>query len=133
MKGGCSVAKSNKSLTRRESTMLNYMKNGGNMKQAMIDAGYSASYADKNARYLLGIIGRDIEHEQEDIRSEKIKSVIEIQEWWSKQMDAVENDMSIRMKASEYLAKSQGGFIEKIQATMSYEDKLKEIVDEDEY
>lgn len=108
-------------LNRREQAVFNYMKNGGNMKKAMIDAGYSEKYADKNSRYLLGIVGEDIKTQQKNIQSSNIKSVKEIQEWWSEQMDNIENDMSIRMKASEHLAKSQGGFIDKIEADVKTE------------
>ena len=47
-------------LNRREQTIMNYMQNGGNIKKAMIDAGYSETYADRNSKYLLGIIGDEI-------------------------------------------------------------------------
>lgn len=103
-------------LDRREQTKINYMKNGGNMKKAMIDAGYSETYADKNARYLMGIIGDDIKNEQNDIRSDEIKSVVEIQKWWSSIVDDNEIDMNTRMKASENIVKSRGGFIQKVEA-----------------
>lgn len=99
-------------LNRREQTKLNYMQNGGNMKKAMIDAGYSETYADKNARYLLGIIGEQIAKEQKEIKSDKIKTVSQIQERWSTWMDSGELTYSERIKCSELLAKSQGGFIE---------------------
>lgn len=99
-------------LNRREQTKLNYMQNGGNMKKAMIDAGYSETYADKNARYLLGIIGEQIAEEQNGIKSDKIKTVSQIQERWSAWMDNNELTYSERIKCSELLAKSQGGFIE---------------------
>lgn len=103
-------------LDRREQTKINYMKNGGNMKRAMIDAGYSETYADKNARYLMGIIGDDIKNQQNDIRSDEIKSVEEIQRWWSSIVDDNEADMNTRMKASENIVKSRGGFIQKVEA-----------------
>lgn len=104
-----------KSKDRQQQVILNYKANGGNMKKAMIDAGYSETYADRNSQYLLGIIGEEIKTQQNEIKSEKIKSVTEIQEWWTKQMDNVENDMKDRIKCSENLAKSQGAFIEKVE------------------
>ena len=123
-------------LNRREQTVINYKANGGNMKQAMIDAGYSESYADKNARYLLGIIGEQIKEEQNAIKSEKIKSVEEIQSWWAEIMDNTEADMKDRIRCSENLAKSQGAFIEKVQLNGSVNnpfagmstDELKELI-----
>lgn len=100
-------------LSRREQTKLNYMQNGGNMKKAMIDAGYSESYADKNSQYLLGIIGQQIKEEQKSIKSDKIKSIAQIQERWSEWMDSDELTYTEKIRCSELLAKSQGGFIDK--------------------
>lgn len=102
-------------LNRREQTIINYKSNGGNMKKAMIDAGYSENYADRNSKYLLGIIGERIKTEQSIIKSEKIKTVAEIQEWWAEMMDDVEAENKDRIKCSELLAKSQGAFIEKLE------------------
>ena len=102
-------------LSRREQTIINYKANGGNMKKAMIDAGYSETYADKNSKYLLGIIGEQIKSDQDSIKSKKIKSVEAIQEWWSETMDDETVEMKDRIKCSENLAKSQGAFIEKVE------------------
>lgn len=104
-------------LSRRDQTIMNYKENGGNMKQAMIDAGYSETYADKNSKYLLGIIGEQIKSEQNTIKSDKIKSVQQIQEWWSERMDDEELDWKDRIRCSEDLAKSQGAFIEKVEVS----------------
>jgi hypothetical protein len=106
-------------LNRREQTKINYLKNGGNMKKAMIDAGYSETYADKNARYLMGIIGNEIQEMQEDIRSDEIKSVEDIQRWWSTLVDDVDTDMITRMRASENIVKSRGGFIQKVETEVT--------------
>lgn len=120
---------SKEKLNRREQTILNYKANGGNMKRAMIDAGYSETYADRNSQYLLGIIGEQIKEEQKNIKNKNIKSVEDIQEWWSTQMDDPTNDMKDRIRCSENLAKSQGGFIDKLQVETGGEltDKLKEV------
>ena len=104
-------------LNRREQTKLNYMQNGGNLRKAMIDAGYTESYADKNSQYLWGIIGKEIEEEQNAIKSEKIKSIAEIQEWWSSNMDNPELTWGERTKNSELLARSQGGFVDNVNVT----------------
>ena len=102
-------------LTRRDQTVINYKANGGNMKKAMIDAGYSENYADRNSRYLMGIVGEQIKEDQQAIKSKKIKSVEEIQEWWAEQMDDDSLEMKDRIKCSENLARSQGAFIEKVE------------------
>lgn len=126
-------------LSRRDQTIINYKNNGGNMKRAMIDAGYSETYADRNSKYLLGIIGEQIKEEQKPIKSKKIKSVEKIQEWWSEQMDNEELEMRDRIKCSENLAKSQGAFIEKVDVTGQINnpmaglttDELKKLINDD--
>ena len=125
-------------LNRREQTIMNYMQNGGNIKKAMIDAGYSETYADRNSRYLLGIIGDEIKKAQENIRNDNIKSIEEVQQWWSEVMDDNEENTKNRLKASELLVKSKGGFIEKMEVTAKEDpfDKLKveelrQLIDDD--
>ena len=108
-----------KSKARQQQVILNYKANGGNMKKAMIDAGYSEAYADKNSKYLMGIIGEEIKAQQKEVVSEKIKSITEIQEWWSSVIDNEELKFENRVKCSELLAKSQGGFIDRIEADVN--------------
>ena len=125
-------------LNRREQTIMNYMQNGGNIKKAMIDAGYSETYADRNSKYLLGIIGDEIKKAQENIRNDNIKSIEEVQQWWSEVMDDNEENTKNRLKASELLVKSKVGFIEKMEVTAKEDpfDKLKveelrQLIDDD--
>lgn len=125
-------------LNRREQTIMNYMQNGGNIKKAMIDAGYSETYADRNSKYLLGIIGDEIKKAQGNIRNDNIKSIEEVQQWWSEVMDDKKESTKNRLKASELLVKSKGGFIEKMEVTAKEDpfDKLKveelrQLIDDD--
>lgn len=126
-------------LTRREQTAINYKKNGGNMKKAMIDAGYSESYADKNSKNLWGIIGEQIKEDQALIKDKEIKSIGEIQKWWSDKMDDEGEELKDRIRCSENLAKSLGAFVENVKvsgqinnpfAGLSTEE-LKRLADED--
>ena len=118
-------------LTRRQQAVLNYNANGGNMKRAMIDAGYSENYADKNARYLMGIIGEEIKATQDTIKSEKIKSVAQIQEWWTNIIEDEDADIKDKIKVSELLAKSQGGFIEKVEMNAKVNNPLEQLTTEE--
>jgi phage terminase small subunit len=127
-KGGGSMAEK---ISRREQTILNYKANGGNMKRAMIDAGYSETYADRNSKYLLGIIGEQIKEEQKAIKSKKIKSVTQIQEWWAEMMDDAEVEHKDRIKCSELLAKSQGAFIDKVEVNGQINNPLAGLSSED--
>lgn len=113
---------------RQEKAMLNYKANGGNMKKAMIDAGYSELYADRNSKYLLGIVGEQIKEEQALIKDAKIKSIEEIQEWWSANVDNDELDIKDRIKSSELLARSQGGFIDTIKGDLNVSSKLEDLL-----
>jgi phage terminase small subunit len=121
------------SKAKQQQVILNYKANGGNMKKAMIDAGYSESYADKNSKYLLGIIGEEIQNQQNEIKQEKIKDIVEIQEWWTTMMNDENQDPKDRIKCSELLAKAQGAFILKVDAEVQTETTINiELVDDDE-
>lgn len=113
---------------RQEKALLNYKANGGNMKRAMIDAGYSELYADRNSQYLLGIIGEQIKKEQDSIKSEKIKSVEAIQEWWSSNVYNEELDIKDRLKSSELLVRSQGGFVDNLKGDINVSKKLEDLL-----
>lgn len=113
---------------RQEQAMLNYKANGGNMKKAMIDAGYSENYADKNSQYLMGIIGEHIKEEQATIKNEKIKSIEEVQRFWSDNIDNAELDMKDRLKSSELLVRSQGGFIDNVKNDVNVHSKLEDLL-----
>ena len=115
-------------LDRREQTKINYMRNGGNMKKAMIDAGYSETYADKNSRYLMGIIGDEIKETQKEIKSDEIKSVEEVQRWWSSLIDDEAADMNTKMRASENIVRSQGGFIDRLKGDVNMSKKLEDLL-----
>ena len=106
-------------LDRREQTKINYMKNGGNMKKAMIDAGYSETYADRNSQYLMGIIGDEIKAMQDELKDDGIKSVKDVQRWWSSLMDDENTDINTKLRASENIVKSRGGFIQKVEAEVT--------------
>lgn len=129
----------NMKLSRREQTAINYKKNGGNMKKAMIDAGYSESYADKNAQYLWGIIGDQIKEDQALIKDKEIKSIGEIQKWWSEKMDDEAEELKDRIRCSENLAKSLGAFVENVKVSGQINnpfanlttEELKRLADED--
>ena len=124
---------------RQEQAKLNYMKNGGNMKKAMIDAGYSEAYADRNSKYLMGIIGQEIKTEQKQIKQDKIKSIEDVQKWWSEIMDNDEETTKDRLKASELLVKSKGGFVDNVNVKGNINDpfanltteELKKLIDDD--
>lgn len=111
----------------RRDAVLNYKANGGNMKQAMIDAGYSESYAVSHSEYLSKIVGQEIKEAQKEIDNHKIKTIQQIQEWWSSKMDNREVELKDQIKCSELLAKSQGAFVDRVELDADMD--LKVVVD----
>lgn len=90
----------------------------GNAEQSAIKAGYSKTYARGNAHKL--VARRDIQeymrylnHLRETEPSNAklhIATISEIQDFWTKVMNNGANELRDRLRASELLAKAQGGF-----------------------
>lgn len=99
----------------QKQAVLNYKANGGNMEQAMLDAGYAPSTARKQQSRLLNKVGTQIEEVQKEINSPKIKTIQEIQEWWCEQIGNPTVEMKDQIKCSELHAKSLGAFIDRVQ------------------
>lgn len=133
------MASRKKSEAMQKNAVLNYKANGGNMEQAMLDAGYAPSTARKQQRRLLNKVGTQIDEVQKEIDSPKIKSIQEVQEWWSSMIDNEEESTKDRLKASELLVKSKGGFTDNVQVKGSLNnpfeglttEELKKLVDDD--
>ena len=89
----------------------------GIAEKAALNAGYSKNYARSQAHNLLANVGiqKYIEEQNKKIESSKIASMQEIKEFWTSTLYEVEHEIRDRMRASELLAKSHGGFIEKVE------------------
>lgn len=89
----------------------------GIAEKAALNAGYSKNYARSQAHNLLANVGiqKYIEEQNKKIESSKIASMQEIKEFWTATLYEVEYEIRDRMRASELLAKSHGGFIEKVE------------------
>ena len=82
----------------------------GNTAQAALKAGYSKSYAYAMAYKLLEKveIQQYIEQLNEEVRSERIASIEEIQEYWTWVMRDISQKQADRLEASKQLAKCKG-------------------------
>lgn len=95
-----------------------YIKTG-NATQSYIDAGYSATkreVAEANARKLLGnnsAITQYIKELNERLVSSQIADMDEIKRFWTNMFRDDNVDPKHRLKASEYIAKTNAAFIEK--------------------
>ena len=89
----------------------------GNATQAAIRAGYSDKYAGQNADKILKNtnVKEYLAYFQQKVEQKAIKSVEEVQQWWSSIMDNADESTKDRLKASELLVKSKGGFMDHLQ------------------
>ena len=114
-----------------------YLKSG-NGTRSYINAGYSASedVARINASKLLTTtnIKEYIEKQQAKVQNKNILTIAEIQEDLTQIAKTPYERTNDRLKAYELLTRMQGGFLDRseIKAVLNYEDKLKEIVEEEE-
>lgn len=90
----------------------------GNATQAAIQAGYSEKTARSAGQRLLTNVDIQsaIRSREEQRRSELIADRTRRQMFWSRIMNDESESMTARLKASELLAKSEGDFLERIQA-----------------
>lgn len=91
----------------------------GNAEQAAIKAGYSKAYARGNAHKLVAnvSVSEYLKERRAMLESSKIATMEEVQEFWAETMRDAEIDRKDRLKASEYIAKTNAAFIEKQQIT----------------
>ena len=84
----------------------------GNTAKAALNAGYSKSYAYAKAYKLLEKveIQQYIQQLNDEVRSPRIASIEEIQEYWTSVMRDEEQKQSDRMNASIQLGKCKGMF-----------------------
>lgn len=96
-----------------------YVKSG-NATQSYIDAGYKASnrkVAEANSNKLLGN-HRVIEYigkVNKEIQTASIADMVEVKEFWTNTMRNKYKEDKDRLKASEYLAKTNGAFIDRVE------------------
>ena len=108
-------------LNERQRRFANEYAISGNAYQSAISAGYSEKYAKAQSHRLLENVGikEAIEERNEAIESKKIADMKEIKEFWTNLMRDEETDVKDRLKASEYMAKTRGAFIDKQETTLN--------------
>lgn len=100
----------------------NYIKTG-NITQSAIDAGYSKTYANSQGYKLLENVGikKYVDKVNKKIESAKIADMIEIKQFWTRLIREASFEDKDRLKASEYLAKTNGAFIDRVEHSGSLE------------
>lgn len=105
-------------LTAKQSAFVREYAKDFNATQAAARAGYSdANYG----RQLLANpnVAAEVAKLHDEARTNAVLTLSELQEWWSATIRGEHPDAAFRdqQKASEMLAKSQGGFTERVEQT----------------
>jgi phage terminase small subunit len=103
-------------LTEKQQRFVDYYIASGNAEDAAKKAGYNAR---GNTTKLLQstTIQQSIKERNKQIESDRIANMEEVKRFWSDTMRSGEADLKDRLKASEYIAKTNAAFIEKQQIT----------------
>lgn len=122
-------------LTEKQKRFCEEYVKSGNATQSYIDAGYSATkreVAEANARKLLGNNSAVKEYIQElnnRLVSAQIADMEEVKQFWTNTLRDENMDPKHRLKASEYIAKTNAAFIEKQEISGETTTNLKTDVD----
>lgn len=106
-------------LTEKQKAFCDYYIQTLNATESYLKAGYSVNEptARANASRLLtkANIKNYIKERSKQIEDERIAGMKEVQEFWSETMRGKRNKLGDRLKASEYLARASGAFLDKVE------------------
>lgn len=101
-------------LTEKQQKFVDYYLASGNAEEAARKAGYNAR---GNTTKLLQntTIQKAIKERNESIISDRIADMEEVKQFWTNTMRNDETELKDRLKASEYIAKTNAAFIDKVE------------------
>ena len=104
-------------LTLKQQKFADYYIQLGNATEAAVKAGYSEKYAGQNADKLLKNtnVQMYIEKRNAELEDERIANMVEVKRFWTEMMRNMMVEPKDRLKASEFIAKTNGAFIDKVQ------------------
>jgi phage terminase small subunit len=108
-------------LTQKQRLFADYYLQTANLYESAIKAGYSHNYSKAQSYKLLENVGikEYLLEQNKKIEKERVADMQEVREMWSKilrmQIEGV--DMKDVLKASEYIAKTNGAFLDKVEHT----------------
>jgi phage terminase small subunit len=119
----------NVNLTELQKKFCDYYIQTGNASEAYRKAGYKAktvSSITTNANRLLtnADIQKYIKERNKQLESDRVANMEEVKQFWTNTMRDDEADLKDRLKASEYIAKTNAAFIEKQQITGELEQNV---------
>jgi phage terminase small subunit len=101
-------------LTEKQQRFVDYYLSSGNAEDAAKKAGYNAR---GNTTKLLQstTIQQAIKERNKQIESDRIADMEEVKQFWTNTMRSDETELKDRLKASEYIAKTNAAFIDKVE------------------
>jgi phage terminase small subunit len=106
-------------LTEKQKRFCDYYIETGNAAESYTKAGYKAKpgAARANASRMLtkANIKEYIEKRNKELASARIADMTEVKEFWTSTLRDEEADYKDRLKASEYIAKTNGAFLDKVE------------------
>lgn len=104
-------------LNARQKAFCEYYVASGNATESAVKAGYSEKYAGQNSDKLLKNTNIQIYIEElnKKVKDKRIADITEVKEFWTDVLRNNDAKMQDRLKASEYIAKTNGAFLEKLE------------------
>lgn len=104
-------------MTARQKAFAEYYAASGNATQSALKAGYSETYAKTRTHLLLKNVEicRYIKELTSNIQDKRIADMQEVQQMWTSILRDAEEKTADRLKASEYIAKVNGAFLDKVE------------------
>lgn len=104
-------------LNARQKAFCEFYVASGNAAESAVKAGYSEKYAGQNADKLLKNtnIQEYIKEINKKVENDRIADIKEVKEFWSEVLRDGKLKMQDRLKASEYIAKTNGAFLDKLE------------------
>lgn len=101
----------------RQKAFCEYFVASGNATESAVKAGYSEKYAGQNSDKLLKNTNIQIYIEElnKKVKDKRIADITEVKEFWTDVLRNNDAKMQDRLKASEYIAKTNGAFLDKVE------------------
>ena len=105
-------------LTPKQQKFADYYIASGNATESYKKAGYKnfkSSGVEANKTLNSPNVKKYIEEKNKSIESERIADMKEVKEFWTNSMRSDQVELKDRLKASEYIAKTNGAFLDKVE------------------
>ena len=104
-------------LNARQKAFCEFYVASGNATESARKAGYSENYSKDRIHILMKNVGicRYIEELNKKVKDNRIADIKEVKEFWTEVLRNENQKIQDRLKASEYIAKTNGAFLDKVE------------------